>query len=722
MATAFRTCNVCEAMCGMVLELEEGRITSIRPDPDDVFSRGHICPKGPAMREVLEDPDRLRKPLRRTASRWEEISWSEAFDEATARLLSLQREHGRDSVGMYVGNPTVHNHGTAILVQAFQRGLRTRNRFDANSQDANPKLFACQQMYGDPLSVTIPDVDRTDHFLMLGANPAASNGSVMTLGDVRGRLSAIRKRGGKIVLIDPRRTETAAWASEHHFIRPGADALFLLALLEHLFAREKLDEAAVRRSARGLDELRTLALRHPAERVAPAVGIEAGELRRIAHEFAAAKRACAYGRVGVCQNAFGATASWLVEALNVVTGNFDRAGGMMFPTPAADPVSFGRKRPPPGKALAYARWKSRVRGLPEFGGNLPAATMAEEMETQGPGRIRGFLTLAGNPVLSTPNGERLARALSQLDSFVAIDFYLNETTRHAHLILPPTHSFEQSHYDLVFHTLAVRNTAKYSPAVVQPAAGALPDWRILYELGMRMGGLRAGPPLVDRALRAGWKLGLRFSPDRLLDLLLRLGPHGDRFNPLHRGLNLRKLARAVHGIDLGPLQPCRARKVRTGDGLVELAPKVLLDDARRLEAVVERAAPPLVLIGRRHLRTNNSWMHNVQSLVKGPPRDHLLIHPGDAARLSLREGQEVRVKSRAGEVEARVSITADIREGVVSLPHGYGHTGLDGRQRIAAGVRGPNLNALTDDQLVEPLIGTAILNGVPVEIAAAARD
>src|SRR5258708_7223826 len=299
---------------------------------------------------------------------------------------------------MYVGTPTVHTHGTAILVQAFQRALRTRDRFDANSQDANPKLFACQKMYGPPLSVPIPAVDRTDHSLIWGATPAASNGSLMTLGDVRGRLSSIRKRGGKIVLIDPRRTETAAWASEHHFIRPGADAFFLQALLEHLFPREKLDEVAVRRSARGLDELRALALRHPAERVAPAVGIEAGELRRIAHELAAAKRACVYGRVGVCQNPFGATASWLVEALNVVTGNFDRAGGMMFPTPAADPRGFGRKPARPGKSLAYARWKSPVRGLPEFGGNLPAAPMAEEMGTQGPRRIPRFLTPARNPL------------------------------------------------------------------------------------------------------------------------------------------------------------------------------------------------------------------------------------------------------------------------------------------------------------------------------------
>jgi anaerobic selenocysteine-containing dehydrogenase len=713
--TVYRTCNVCEAMCGMTLTVEDNRVTEIRPDKDDVFSRGHICPKGPAMREVLEDPDRLRAPLRRTTAGWETISWGEALDEAAARLSAVQRDHGRDAVGMYVGNPTVHNHGTILLVQGFQRALRTRNRFDANSQDANPKLFACLMMYGDPLSITVPDVDRTDYFLMLGANPAASGGSLMTLGDVRGRLAGIRKRGGRMVLIDPRRTETAAWADEHHAIRPGGDGAFLLALLEEIFRSGKVDEAALSRTTRGLAGLRALALRHPAERVSAAVGLAPEVIRRIAREFAAAKRAVAYGRVGICQNAFGATASWLVEALNVVTGNFDREGGMMFPRPAVDVSALGRKL----GGNHYARWKSRVRGLPEFGGNLPAATMAEEMETEGPGRIRAFVTLAGNPVLSTPNGERLARALSKLEWMVAIDFYLNETTRHAHLILPPMHALEQSHYDLVFHTLAVRNTAKYSPPAVRPAKGALEDWQILYELGMRLGGLRVGPPLVNRALRAAFRLGLRLSPDRVIDLLLRTGPYGAGFIPGRPGLSLRKLRARPHGVDLGPLEPARRHKVRTPDGRVDLLPAPLLADAERLEASLAQPPAELVLIGRRHLRTNNSWMHNVQSLVKGPPRDHLLVHPVDAARLEVRDGAFARVTSRTGEVTVRVSVSDEMREGVVSLPHGYGHAGNE-LQHIARGVAGCNINALTDDALVESVVGTAVLNGVPVEVGPAA--
>ncbi|GAC1336319.1 MAG: molybdopterin oxidoreductase family protein [Myxococcales bacterium] len=712
MATVYRTCNVCEAMCGMSLTVEDNRVIDVRPDKDDVFSRGHICPKGPAMREVLEDPDRLRAPMRRTAAGWEPITWRAAFGEAAARLSAVQRDHGRDAVGMYVGNPAVHNHGTILLVQGFQRALRTRNRFDANSQDANPKLFACMMMYGDPLSITVPDVDRTDYFLMLGANPAASGGSLMTLGDVRGRLTGIRKRGGRLVLIDPRRTETAAWADEHHPIRPGGDAAFLLALLEEIFRSGRIDEAALARTTRGLAGLRALALRFPAERVAPAVGLAPEVIRRIAREFAAAERAVAYGRVGICQNAFGATASWLVEALNVVTGNFDRAGGMMFPRPAVDTGALGRK-------LAgnnhYARWRSRVRGLPEFGGNLPAATMAEEMETDGPGRIRAFVTLAGNPVLSTPNGERLSRALSKLETMVAIDFYLNETTRHAHLILPPVHALEQSHYDLIFHTLAVRNTAKYSPRAVRPAEGAREDWQILYELGMRLGGLRVGPPLLNRALRAAWRVGVRLSPDRLIDLLLRAGPYGGRFVPGRPGLSLRELRAKPHGVDLGPLEPAGRAKVRTADGRVDLLPAPLLADAERVEASLALVPQELVLIGRRHLRTNNSWMHNVQPLVKGPPRDHLLVHPADAARLALREGALARVTSRTGEVTARVSISDEVRAGVVCLPHGYGHAGNDS-QRIARAVAGCNINALTDDARLESVVGTAALNGVPVTV------
>ena len=712
--TVMRTCNVCEAMCGLAIKVEDGRITDVRADKEDVFSRGHICPKGPAMREVLEDPDRIKRPMRRTASGWKEIGWDEAFDEVATKLKELRAQHGKDSVGLYLGNPNVHNHGAILAVQGFAKAIGSRNRFDANSQDANPKLFACMLLYGDQAAITIPDVDRTDYFLMLGANPAASMGSLMTLGDVRGRLADVRARGGKIVIVDPRRTETAAWSDAHHFIRPGGDAAFLLALLHVLFESGRVDEEALLSTTRGVSELKTIASRFSPERVAEAIGMSAEVIRTIARDFGAAPRAVIYGRVGTCQNEFGPTASWLIEAINVVTGNFDKPGGAMFPSPAVDVARIGRAV----IGNHYARWRSRVRGLPEFGGLLPAAVMAEEMETPGEGQIRGFVTLAGNPVLSTPNGERLATALSKLEYMVSIDYYLNETTRHAHLILPPVHALERSHYDLVFHALAVRNTVKYSEAVVAPPPDSRDDFSILYELGMRLGGVRFGHPAIDRLARMAWKRGLKLNPDTVIDLAMRIGPYGDRFVKPN-GLNLKKVKRAPHGIDLGPLRPSARERIRTQDGLVDVAPAVLAPEIERLDAwLADRSRSALVLIGRRHLRTNNSWMHNVRSLVKGPDRSQLFMNREDARRLSLVEGQEVRVRSRTGAITTHLIPTDDLMVGVVSMPHGYGHEAAADTMKIAGETPGPNVNAITDDLLVEPILGTAILNGVPVTVEA----
>jgi anaerobic selenocysteine-containing dehydrogenase len=704
-ATHYRNCNLCEAMCGLTLTVENGRVTQVRGDEEDPFSRGHICPKGPALAEVYHDPDRLKRPLKRTASGWQEIGWEEALDEAAARLGDIRARFGRNAVGVYLGNPSVHNHGAAMVMPGFLKALGTRNRFDANSQDANPKLFACLQMYGDLFAITLPDVDRTEYLLILGANPAASNGSLMTLGDVKGRITGVRKRGGKIVLVDPRRTETAAWCDEHHFIRPGTDAPFLLALLQVvLSAPRDIPE-------RGVAELRQIVAPWTPERAAPICGIGADIIRRIARDFAAAGAAVAYGRVGTCQQEFGSVASWLVEALNVVTGNFDRPGGAMFSTPAVDLGTLGRKVVGGG----YGRWKSRVRGLPEFAGQLPAAVMAEEMETPGDGQIKAFVCIAGNPVLSTANGARLSAALSKLDYVVAIDYYLNETARHAHLILPPLHNLERSHYAVIFHSLAVRNGAKYSPPVMPPDPGGREDWWILYELAMRLGGLRFGLGPVDQLSKLGWKVGMRVEPDQLVELALRLGRYGDKFNPLSKGLSLKKLREAPHGLDLGPLVASRRQHVRTPDGKVDMAPPLLVADAARLEKAF--AAPPeLVLIGRRHLRSNNSWMHNCKSLVKGPDRSALLMHPSDADKRGLSDGESVMVKSRVGCVTARLERSDAVMPGVVSLPHGFGHEDVKEHLKVAGATPGPNINVLTDDERLDPLTGTAALSGVPVTV------
>jgi anaerobic selenocysteine-containing dehydrogenase len=704
-----RTCNLCEAMCGLELTVDQGRVTEIRGDEADVLSRGHLCPKGPALRDFHEDPDRLRRPLRRAASAstgdagtFAPVSWDAALAEAAEGIARVQRAHGRDAVAIYIGNPAVHNHGAVLGSQALTVALGTRNRFDANSQDANPRLWAALQMYGEATSLTVPDVDRTDYLLVLGANPAASNGSVMSLGDVRGRLQGIRARGGKLVVVDPRRTETAEWADEHHFLRPGGDAALLLAMLEVIFSERLHDPAAIGRVAEGLGELERLASRFPPERVAGAVGMEASVIRKLARELAAAERAAVYSRMGVCTSAFGPTASWLVEALDVVTGNFDRPGGAMFAKPAIDLSVLARRL-----GLNHAgRWATRVRKLPELGGNFPAAAMAEEMETPGEGQIRGLVTLAGNPVLSVPGSERLARALSKLDFMVSIDTYVNETTRHAHVVLPPRSPLERGHYDVVMHTLAVRNTAKWSPPSVPPEPDSRDDFTILWELALRITEARGGP------LGAAARLARRVGPpndERLIDLLLRAGPYP--------GLDLAALRAAPHGIDLGPLVPMRKERVRTKTGLVALAPPALVADVPRVERWVEEArGSGLVLIGRRHLRSNNSWLHNLPKLVAGRDRATLLMSPGDAAARGLASGAMVRVRGRAGEVMAKLEITDAVMPGVVSLPHGFGHGEAAETMRVAGSVPGPNANQLTDELAVEPLTGTAILNGVPVEV------
>jgi anaerobic selenocysteine-containing dehydrogenase len=715
--THARTCNVCEAMCGMLVTVEDGRITDIRGDDDDPLSRGHICPKGPAMRELQEDPDRLRHPVRRTPSGWQRISWREALDETASRLGDLQRRHGKDAVGFYLGNPTVHNHGAIIMAQTFLRTLGSKNRFDANSMDANPRLFASLCMLGDPTAVPVPDVDRTAYMLMLGANPAASNGSLMSLGDVRGRMKAIRERGGRVVLIDPRRSETAAWADEHHFIRPGGDAAFLLGLLHVLFKEALVNEVAAARLAHGLGDLRRLAERFPPERVAAASGIPADVTRRLAREFARASSSVCYGRVGTNVNEFGCTAAWLIDCVNVVCGRFDAPGGAMFTTPAVDlgrlARTFGVDR--------YNRWQSRVRGLPEFGGQLPCAVMAEEIETPGQGQIRGFVTLAGNPASSAPNAARLDRAFAKLDFMVSIDLFVNETSRHAHIILPPRYALERPHIDVVLAAFAVRNVIKWSDTVIPPAPDTMDDWEILYELGMRMGGLRFGPGPLNKLARLIWRTGARVSPDRIIDLAIRLGPRGDRFG-LGSGLNLAAVKAAPHGLDLGPLEPRLDKIIRTPSKKVELMPTRLVDDLPRLERWIDErsaARTGLVLIGRRQLRTNNSWMHNCPSLVKGPDRSGLLMHPDDAGRLGLATGQDVRVASRTGSVKIRVEVSDTIMPGVVSLPHGFGHQAAKDTMHVAGALPGVNVNDLTDDAMVEPVCGTAVLNGVPVSVEAA---
>jgi anaerobic selenocysteine-containing dehydrogenase len=732
MGTHYRTCPFCEATCGLEIETEGSEVVSVRGDREDVFSRGFICPKAHGLKQLHDDPDRLTTPLVRRDGQLVEASWDEAFEEIDRRVSPLLAEHGRDSVAVYVGNPMAHNLSFLLYGPAFIRALGSKNVYTASTVDQMPKQVSSGLMFGTMLSVPLADVDRTDHLLILGANPLVSNGSLLTAPDMRGRLRRIRERGGKVVVIDPRRTRTAEEADEHHFIRPGSDALLLAAMACTLVEESLVDPGPLAEHLNGLDEVLELVRDFPPDLAAGACGIPAEEIRRMARELAAAPSAAVYGRIGTCTQEFGTLASWLVDVLNVLTGNLDREGGAMFARAAAgqrNSTGSGGA----GKGVRFGRWQSRVRGLPETFGELPVSCLADEMETAGDGQVRALVTVAGNPVVSTPNAGRLERAIEGLDFRLAIDIYVNETTRHADVILPGPEPLEKEHFDLALYQLSVRNVANYSPPVFERSGPA--EW----ELFLRLAGLAAGQgphgdleafddlavaTLVQREVGTRGsrvegrepaelieELEPRRGPERMLDFLLRVGPYE---------LTLDELEHNPHGVDLGPHRPRLPEMLRTPTGKVELAPDAIVDDLERLRAALRREQNGgLVLIGRRQLRSNNSWMHNLPALVKGKDRCTLHIHPDDAERLGLGDGGRAMVSSAAGRIEAPVELTDGIMPGVVSIPHGWGHDAPGIRMRVASDHAGVNSNLLTDETQIDPLSGNAVLNGIPVEIAPA---
>ena len=718
--THYRTCNLCEAMCGVEVEIDGEEVVSIRGDERDVFSRGHVCPKATALKDLYDDTDRLKQPVRRVGDRWEPISWDEAFTEVVDRVQKVQEEHGRDAVGVYLGNPNAHNFGTLVFGPPFLRSLGSKNRFSATSCDQLPLMLASYFMFGHQLLFPVPDVDRTDFMMLIGANPLASNGSIMAAPGIKKRLEAIGKRGGKVVVVDPRRCETARAADEHVFIQPGTDALFLLGLLHEVCAAG-IDLGRISDSVKNADRVLELAKAYPPEQSEAVTGVSAETVKRLARELRAAPKAVLYGRVGACTQEFGGLCMWLINVLNAVTGNLDEPGGSMFSSPAIDVRGtvggFGAGRG------SYGRWKSRVRGLPEFGGELPAAVMAEEMLTEGEGRVRAMITIAGNPVLSTPNGSQLDQGYASLDFAVSIDFFINETSRHADIILPPVSPIQRSHYDLALYLTAVRNVAKYSPAPFALKDGELDDWQILTELSCRLAARRHGK-LSKQYLTA--KAAQKAGPERVLDVGLRLGAYGKRFNPLGTGLSLGKLKKNPHGIDLGPMQSTLPEVLPAQHGLIDLAPDLFVEDLDRLRARFLTAGSAatdgqLLLIGRRQLRSNNSWMHNSRRLMKGKSRCTIMINPDDAERLGVKSGDTVTLSSRVGKVSAPAEVTGDMMAGVVSLPHGFGH-GRDGVQLSVATDRpGVSVNDLTDDQLIDVLSGNAAFSGVPVTLQTAAQ-
>ena len=710
----YRNCNLCEAICGIEITVGPDQHLDIRGDKDDPFSRGYICPKAVALQDFHFDKDRLRHPVRRTANGWQRITWQEAFAEVAENLRLIRAQHGRDSLATYLGNPSVHNYGVILFAPGFIRSLKTRNRFSATSVDQLAHHLASYLMFGHQLLLPVPDLERTRFFLMLGANPAVSNGSMMTAPGMSRRLEEIRQRGGKVVLIDPRFNETARFADQHLFITPGTDVLFLLAVLNIIFGEGLVRPGRLLDFTKGLETIAELVAHFPPERVASITGIEAEQVRRLAREFASVEGAVCYGRIGVSTQEFGGVCQWLINVLNVVTGNLDRHGGAMFTLPAFDPVNAPKSL---ASAGSFARRYTRVRKLPEFAGEFPVAALAEEILTEGAGQIRALVTVAGNPVLSTPNGRELDRALVDLEFMASIDCYINETTRHANIILPPTSPLERGHYDVAFHLLAVRNIAKFSPPLLERDADAKDDWEILIELQRRMSDEGFSGRMKGRLMQ-------RFlGPERMLDLGLRFGPYGARFNPFSNGLTLRKVKKAPHGIDLGPLSTCLPERLRTADKRIDLAPEVLVKDVERVRArfldetqTSYQSNGHLRLIGRRQLRSNNSWMHNTERLLRGKPQCTILMHPSDAADRDLISGQKVLVKSRVGSVEVPVEISDEIMRGVVSIPHGWGHDRLGVQLRVAQHHAGTSINDLTDSLAIDPLCGTAAFNGTWVTV------
>jgi anaerobic selenocysteine-containing dehydrogenase len=741
--TALRICPLCEATCGLTLTIDGTRVTGARGDRDDVFSKGFICPKGASFGAVDGDPDRLRAPLVRRDGELREATWEEAFDAVAAGIRPVVERHGPNAVGIVLGNPNVHTVAGGLYPPLLIGGLGTRSVFSASTVDQMPKHVSCGLLYGDANLIPVPDLDRTGHLLLIGANPLESNGSLCTAPDFPGRLKALKARGGTLTVIDPRRTRTAALADRHIAIRPGADALLLAAMAHVLFEENLADPGDLAPHVQGIGELAEALRDFTPEAVAGACDVDADTIRTLARELAAAPTAAVYARIGSCTVPHGTLASWLVDVLNVLTGNLDRPGGALFPQAATDrtPRPAG-----PGRGFALGRWHSRVSRHPEAKGEVPLSALAEEIDTPtADGEpVRAVITVAANPVLSAPDGDRLDKALDSLEFMVSVDPYLNETSRHADVVLPPPPPSQSPHYDFAFNTLAVRNQVRHTRPAVPLEPGRMAETEILARLILAATGMHGADPAAVDTMVIEQTLGRAVTeahspvhgrdprelaaqltgvdgPERRLDMMLRLGPYGDGFGARPDGLTLAKLLDHPHGIDLGPLAPRLPQPLKTRSGKVELLPGPIADDLPRLRRAMTERAEGLVLVGRRHLRSNNSWMHNVPALTGGSNRCTLHIHPEDAARLGVTDGAPVRVTGAGGEVTAPAEVTDGVRPGVVSLPHGWGHDRPGTRLRHAATDPGVNVNQLLDGSLLDPLSGNAVLNGVPVELAPVAE-
>jgi anaerobic selenocysteine-containing dehydrogenase len=737
-----KTCPLCEAMCGLEITVESDRVTKIRANKNDVWSEGYICPKGTALGEIHHDPDRLRAPLIRDGETFREVSWDEAFTEVERLLRGVFERHGKAALTAYIGNPTAHNFSLSRYVAAFAPMSGIERLYSAGTVDQWPKNVSSALLFGGMWTFPIPDLDRTDYLVVMGANPHASQGSLLAAPDLLGRLDAIRARGGKVVVIDPRRTGTADHADEWVAIRPGTDAALLLAVAQVLFAEDRVRPGRLAAFTNGIEEVGALCREFTPEAVAETCGISADTIRAIARGLSDAPRSAVYGRIGTCNQEFGTLASWLVDVVNVLTGNLDREGGAMFSNPIA--WSLSNLTPPEfADGFEFGRWRSRVRGAPEVLGQVPISCMAEEIATPGAGQIKALITIAGNPVLSAPDAAKLDAALPSLECMISIDNWLNETTRHANVILPGSSVLEQPHYDEMIWSWAVRNAGKYSPAIFEPEAERMPEWQILLKLAAILQGQKAADVdvlAVDQLFFAGIVAAIASmpgsaiagrdpgeivaqagepGPKRMLDFAIRIGPWGDAYGAKPDGLTLEKLAAHPNGIDMGPLEPRLPGLLKTPSGKIELAPAYITGDIPRLRARLARRDEGLVLVSRRHVRSNNSWMHNAPSLVTGKDRCTLLVHPEDALAAGIEDGKHARITSQAGSLVAPVEVSDEMRPGVVCLPHGWGHDKPGTRVGVASDHAGVCNNVLAPGELVDVLSGNAIVNGIPVEVSPA---
>ena len=692
----YRTCNLCEAMCGLKITYKAKKVISIVGDKKDPLSKGYICPKSQALKDLYEDSDRLKTPIKRTENGWEKISWTEAFDEVEHQIKKIQEKYGNDAVATYQGNPNVHNLGAMLYGGPFLKSLKTKQKYSATSADQLPHHIASLKMFGHQMLIPIPDIERTDYLLILGANPGASNGSLLTAPGFSQKIKNIQKRGGEVINIDPRYTETSKISSNHFFINPGKDALLLLSLLHVIFEQGIHEKTHLSSHLKGLNEIKKIVKKYPPQKTASVIGIDDFEIQKIAKDFINSETAVCYGRMGVSTQEFGGICQWLINVINIVTNNMDKVGGAMFTKPAIDLVFMTGMQ---GKVGNFDRYRSRVHDLPEYSGELPVATLADEMLVKGEGQIKMLICTAGNPVLSTPNGKKLEKALEELDYMVSIDIYLNETSKYANIILPSTNGLETLHYDLVFHQLAIRNTAKLSEVLFEKDDNQKHDWQILNELTERITGNKNS-----------------LTPEKMLDSMFQFSSYKDA------NLSVKKLKDNPSGLDLGALQPHLTKRIFTTDKKINISPKFFIDDLKRLDQELfnvvdeDKINYPFALIGRRHLRNNNSWMHNSELLMKGKNRCTVLMSSKDANNLSITNHQQIRIISNVGSIKLPVEISDEMKEGVLSIPHGFGHNREGTKIKLAEKNAGESINDLTDDHKIDRLTGNANFSGTRVKV------